>query len=300
MLLEDFSVDLQYDNMERIRGCGAVKKKYHTVGEMAKLANLSSQTLRYYDQIGLFKPAYTDQATNYRYYAESQLYLLDLIKSLRFVGTPLEKIKEVQYFSIEDMIRYLDEQEHTIEDQLARLAESQYTLRKTRKQMQEQLAIPVIGEVFIKEEEESRLLCLTVADATPVHVSNDAMLILTETIENAGSVQTIRYGSYYPLQAYDSVQTLYYTQIFIPILTSRQFVIQNELVDIVSMSAGRYIEIAFNYSPNMYITMYNKLLHYIKTHNIAVENTVWEAVMPSNFSAQMDEQLIVELKVKLL
>lgn len=275
-------------------------KGFHTVGEMAKLANLTSQTLRYYDQIGLFKPMYIDKVTNYRYYAESQLYVIDLIKSLRFVGTPLEKIKELQYSNIEDMIQYLDEQEHTIEDQLAKLADTQYTLRKTRKQMQEQLAIPVMEEVFIKEEEEARLLCLTIEDATPVNISNDAMLILTETIENAGSVQTIRYGGYYPLQPYESIQTVFYTQIFIPILTTRQFVIKNERVDIRLMPAGRYIEVAFKYAPDTYITMYNLLFDYIKTHQYTTDDTVWEAVMPSSFSTNMDNQLIVELKVRIV
>ena len=39
-----------------------------TVGELAKLHNLSKQTLIFYDKIGLFKPKIIDSNNNYRYY----------------------------------------------------------------------------------------------------------------------------------------------------------------------------------------------------------------------------------------
>ena len=50
-----------------------MEDNYLTIGEVAKVANVSIQTLRYYDQIDLFKPAYIDPQTNYRFYKDSQL-----------------------------------------------------------------------------------------------------------------------------------------------------------------------------------------------------------------------------------
>lgn len=277
-----------------------MKKNYYTVGQMAKIANVSNQTLRYYDQIGLFKPEYIDEQSNYRYYAESQLYLLDLIKSLRFVGTPLEKIKEVQHFTIEEMIHFLDEQENTIEQQLMKLQEAKYTLRKTRKHMEEQLAIPVMNEVFEKQQEEERLLCLQVKNSTPEYVSNEEMLKLTETIENTGSVQTIRYGGIFSLDDYETMDDIKYSDIFIPILTSKEINILDDKIKVTSLKAGTYLEIAFVYSRDIYLDMYRKLSNYILENNLRVEPKVWEFIMPTNFSPNLEEQLIVELKVKLI
>ncbi len=37
------------------------------IGELAKLFNISTDTLRYYDKIGLLKPKY-DKDNGYRYY----------------------------------------------------------------------------------------------------------------------------------------------------------------------------------------------------------------------------------------
>lgn len=276
-----------------------MENKYYTVGQMAKIANLSNQTLRYYDQIDLFKPIYIDEKTNYRYYAESQLYLLDLIKSLRFVGTPLEKIKEVQHFSNEEIIQFLHEQDATIDQQLNQLQEAQYTLRKTRRQMEDQLQIPVFDEVFYKKEEAERILCLATNHATPEYVSNDEMLKLTELIENEGSVQTMRYGGHFPLKPYTAIEEIKYEEIFIPILTTRYLVVQNHLMNIKMIPAGNYIQIAFKYSPEKYFEMYCKLMEYALESKEELGKTVWETVMPESFSPKKEIEVIVVLKIKL-
>lgn len=41
-------------------------------GEMAKMHDISKQTLIYYDTIGLFKPSEKDNETGYRYYRIEQ------------------------------------------------------------------------------------------------------------------------------------------------------------------------------------------------------------------------------------
>ena len=131
-----------------------MKENYLSIGEVAKLANISIQTLRYYDQIDLFKPIYTDEKTNYRYYKDSQLYHLDLIKSLKHLGTSLEEIKLAQQKTPEELLQFLEKQEQIIEERVNKLKEVQQKLLKTKKQLAEQLAIPKYNEVFEQYEEE--------------------------------------------------------------------------------------------------------------------------------------------------
>lgn len=40
-------------------------KKYLSIGEMAKLSGVHIKSLRYYDRIGVLKPAYVDPKTNH-------------------------------------------------------------------------------------------------------------------------------------------------------------------------------------------------------------------------------------------
>ena len=62
------------------------QKELYTVSEFAKLRNLTAETLRHYDRIGLLKPAYIDPETNYRYYSIFQYEKLGTIKELRQLG----------------------------------------------------------------------------------------------------------------------------------------------------------------------------------------------------------------------
>jgi DNA-binding transcriptional MerR regulator len=63
-----------------------------TVGEFATLAHVSRRLLRYYDEIGLFRPAHADAATGYRYYSAEQLAVLNRILVLKELGLSLEQI----------------------------------------------------------------------------------------------------------------------------------------------------------------------------------------------------------------
>jgi DNA-binding transcriptional MerR regulator len=62
------------------------------IGEFAQIAQVSGRQLRFYDQLGLLRPAHTDQQTGYRYYSIRQLPLLNSILALKELGLSLEQI----------------------------------------------------------------------------------------------------------------------------------------------------------------------------------------------------------------
>lgn len=66
---------------------------YFSIGELSKYQNISTQTLIYYDKIGLFKPSYVDEKNGYRYYSAEQLDYLDTILIMKTIGFSLSEIK---------------------------------------------------------------------------------------------------------------------------------------------------------------------------------------------------------------
>lgn len=87
------------------------------IGEFSKLTGVSIRTLRYYDQIDLFKPAEIDLFTDYRYYKEEQVEDLELINKLKSVGFSLEEIKgNWNNFSNEIMIKKQQELQEKLAD----------------------------------------------------------------------------------------------------------------------------------------------------------------------------------------
>ena len=66
---------------------------YMTIGEVAKVKQVSIKALRYYEKIGILKPAYCDPNTGYRYYKNEQMLAIDMIKFLQILDIPLKNIR---------------------------------------------------------------------------------------------------------------------------------------------------------------------------------------------------------------
>ena len=62
------------------------------IGEFSKIAQVSGRLLRYYDEIGLLTPEFTDPETGYRFYSARQLPRLNRILVLKELGLSLEQI----------------------------------------------------------------------------------------------------------------------------------------------------------------------------------------------------------------
>ncbi|MDX1992064.1 MAG: MerR family transcriptional regulator [bacterium] len=65
------------------------------IGVFAFLSRVPVKTLRYYDEIGLLKPAEIDPFTGYRYYTADQMKRLNRILVFKDLGLSLEQIKRL-------------------------------------------------------------------------------------------------------------------------------------------------------------------------------------------------------------
>lgn len=90
-------------------------------GEMAKLHNISKETLRYYHQIGLLIPDTVDEK-GYRHYSIEQFAHLDSILFLRELGLSIQEIKDYfEHRNLDSIIHLLKDKSITIKEQLRHL-----------------------------------------------------------------------------------------------------------------------------------------------------------------------------------
>lgn len=66
------------------------------ITEFAKLCGCSVHTLRYYDEIDLFKPCKINNESRYRYYDKSQVEKFLEIKEFQDIGFDIQEIKSFQ------------------------------------------------------------------------------------------------------------------------------------------------------------------------------------------------------------
>lgn len=105
----------------------------YTVSEIAEYFNISAQTLRYYDRIGLLKPERTSEYSGYRIYGKEQFNRLYLIRELKQLGLSLEEIKN--YCETKDVSSL----SQTLEQALSNLESRITALEEIRQHTQEYL-----------------------------------------------------------------------------------------------------------------------------------------------------------------
>jgi len=78
------------------------------IGEFSKLSKITIKTLRYYDKIGLLKPAMIDTASSYRYYTEAQLETARMIALYKAAGIGNDMIAKLlgETGDVREMLRY--------------------------------------------------------------------------------------------------------------------------------------------------------------------------------------------------
>ena len=89
----------------------------YRIGLFSKISKTTIKTLRYYDEVGLLKPAAIDNQNGYRYYTTEQLVSLHKIISLRQIGFSIEEISSILCGG--DYTRILDQKKIEIQTQLA-------------------------------------------------------------------------------------------------------------------------------------------------------------------------------------
>lgn len=128
--------------------------QYMSIGKVSKLKNVSIKSLRYYDQIGILKPAFVNTETNYRYYTKEQLYLLDAITVCIKLGIPLKDLNNYVENSSINLQKLLYDGKILAEQKILDIHNCLATLQETLQNM----ASPVTGLAKIPESRSGILL----------------------------------------------------------------------------------------------------------------------------------------------
>lgn len=89
-----FGNSLTLTSRKALRFYLEVKQMEYTINEIAKIANISTRTLRYYDEIGLLPPKYI-QKNGYRIYGEEEIETLSIILLYKIIGRDLNEIQYI-------------------------------------------------------------------------------------------------------------------------------------------------------------------------------------------------------------
>lgn len=103
----------------------------YTIGEISKIVNISTNALRYYDEIGLLKPSLIQNDNQYRYYSDIQIKEIIFIQELKQYGFTLYEIKELLHDNDRQKFKLMLEERYTkLNNEIARLKDCSILLEK--------------------------------------------------------------------------------------------------------------------------------------------------------------------------
>jgi DNA-binding transcriptional MerR regulator len=130
------------------------------IGKMAALNHTSVQTLRYYDKLGLLKPIYVDEETNYRYYDIKQSAILDMIQYMKSLGMSLEHIKEqFDKENIKEIQDILKRQSKNIDEEIKKLHQMKKGVEACLRNYNRYLDMPKEGEITFQFIPDRKVFC---------------------------------------------------------------------------------------------------------------------------------------------
>jgi DNA-binding transcriptional MerR regulator len=137
-----------------------------SIGDFARLGQVSPRMLRHYDELGILRPERVDRATGYRSYGVAQLARLHRLVALRDLGFNLDQVRQLledepPLEQLQGMLRMRRVQiEQTITEEQARLRRVEAHLRA----LERSIAVPT-HDIVLKSTQP---LCIAeAADAAP-------------------------------------------------------------------------------------------------------------------------------------
>lgn len=128
----------------------------YTIGEFARMAQVSRRQLRHWEDQSLLAPARVDASNGYRYYRADQLTMVNRIKVLRELGLSLDQIAttldgELSVDELQGMLLLRRVQvEQQVREEMARLRRIESRLAQIRDHDQH------VADVVVKSEPQQR------------------------------------------------------------------------------------------------------------------------------------------------
>lgn len=130
-----------------------MSKEKLSIGQMAKINNISVQALRYYEKLHLISPIETDRQTGYRYYDIEQTATLDIIRYLKITGLSLSEIRQFLRTDKVDehsTIKLLTEKINSIESEISRLGFQKSAIERVIRCLETSDSMPEAGTITLE------------------------------------------------------------------------------------------------------------------------------------------------------
>ena len=127
-----------------------------SIKAFSELTGIEQGSLRYWDDIGLFQPAWRNEENGYRYYSPQQITSANLIKTLHGLDIPLKSLMSIRGDSaLETILQLVMRQEKILDAEFSRICEALATINALRKCIQAGNRLSSLDSISHQESNEA-------------------------------------------------------------------------------------------------------------------------------------------------
>lgn len=136
-------------------------KKYYKIGEISKLYGIGTDSLRYYEEIGILNPSRDDNG--YRMYTISDIRTLNILRELRSIGFSMAEIKgHLRDFDVDKTLSLFRREVKAIEEKISQMNQLKNHLSERISEMEKHLRGELMtNEVAVRYIPERKILKLS-------------------------------------------------------------------------------------------------------------------------------------------
>ena len=264
-----------------------------SIGEMSRLMNVPVKTLRYYDEIGLFKPIEVNRQTGYRYYSTEQFEQLDIIKYLRSLGVPLAEITtHFTHRRVERFLQLLKRQEEAIEEKIRELELTRRKFGSRIAELESALTGVEVGVPIIKHFPERKVLRLQ-ASVQRGPVLEMSVRKLEKLIGAAHSPLFIGKVGFTVSEENLKLENFQeYNSVFILV----EDTMDDSALSVI-LPSGKYACLLFQGSHGDSPGFYRQLMEYIANHHYCVDGEAIERAIVDEFISRDSGRFLTEIQI---
>jgi len=264
-------------------------KNYYKISEISNLYNIGKDSLRYYEGLGMLSP---ERDTNgYRLYSIQDIWKLNIIKDLRNLNFPMEKIKEyLEDKTVKNTIDILNEEIMIINQKLEQLKIQKNTINSRIKSLKEDVCETNLEKINIVQIEDRKIIKLN-----DTFSRDEEADFLIKKLQKKHEEKLYLLGNNYVgitmdlKMIYEDIYNAYTSVFFVLDKDDRNY-------DMV-IPGGKYLTLSYKGSYDKTKEFMPKMLEYAKENNYKISSDPIELYRIDMHETSLIEEYLTELQM---
>ncbi|MGL4453414.1 MAG: MerR family transcriptional regulator [Sarcina sp.] len=269
-------------------------KEYYKIGEISKIYNIGKDSLMYYEKLGILKPIRDENS--YRLYSINDIWKLNLIKELRELNFPMQKIKEhIDSRTLESTKSLFKQEINILDEKIEEFKKKKDEVQRRLDIINKDLKVVTFDKIKIKKLKERKAIILN-GDIRRDEEADFLIKKLHKKFEGRfNMLGNNNIGAVFSLNKIEKGEYDFYKSVFCFLEDDD---IKDEDFSNMSFNKGKYVSYIYKGDYSKKVECLKKMFNYINKLKLKIKSEPIEIYKVDIHETGNIEEFITELQIE--